>query len=192
MDFDLNELLPDDKEQERVRKRDIKKEKPLADMIRNDQPEQWLWNGQPIEQIPDQYEAFVYLFTNKITGKQYIGFKTVVSSKIRTVKGKRKRIKVESNWKTYYSSSQDVLRDVAKYGKGNFIREIIMMTSTKSVGKYYEAWYQFNRNVLTSDHQRYYNGIVNLRVNHNTLSKWALVQKATKIIGDDVYLSLVK
>lgn len=192
MDFDLNELLPDVKEQERVRKRDIKKEKPLTDMIRNDQPEQWLWNGQPIEQIPDQYEAFVYLFTNKITGKQYIGFKNVVSSKIRTVKGKRKRIKVESDWKTYYSSSQDVLRDVAKYGKGNFIREIIMMTSTKSVGKYYEAWYQFNRNVLTSDHQRYYNGIVNLRVNHNTLSKWALVQKATKIIGDDVYLSLVK
>lgn len=192
MDFDLNELLPDVKEQERVRKRDIKKEKPLTDMIRNDQPEQWLWNGQPIEQIPDQYEAFVYLFTNKITGKQYIGFKTAVSSKIYTVKGKRKRIKVESNWKTYYSSSQDVLRDVAKYGKGNFVREIIMMTSTKSVGKYYEAWYQFNRNVLTSDHQRYYNGIVNLRVNHNALNKWALVERATKIIGDDLHFSLIK
>lgn len=192
MDFDLNELLPDVKEQERVRKRDIKKEKPLTDMIRNDQPEQWLWNGQPIEQIPDQYEAFVYLFTNKITGKQYIGFKTAVSSKIYTVNGKRKRIKVESNWKTYYSSSQDVLRDIAKYGKGNFVREIIMMTSTKSVGKYYEAWYQFNRNVLTSDHQRYYNGIVNLRVNHNALNKWALVERATKIIGDDLHFSLIK
>lgn len=97
MDFDLNELLPDVKEQERVRKRDMKKEKPLTDMIRNDQSEQWLWNGQPIEQIPDQYEAFVYLFTNKITGKQYIGFKTAISSKIHTVKGKRKRIKVESD-----------------------------------------------------------------------------------------------
>lgn len=97
MDFDLSDLLPDDKEQKRIQKRDVKKQKPLPDTIKNDQPEQWLWNGEPIERIPDQYEAFVYLFTNKITGKQYIGFKTAISSKIHTVKGKRKRIKIESD-----------------------------------------------------------------------------------------------
>ena len=80
---------------------------------------------------------------------------------------------------------------MAIYGKGNFVREIIMMTSTKSVGKYYEAWYQFNRNVLTSDHDRYYNGIINLRLNHAVVKKWAIIDKAVTIIGDDLHDRLV-
>lgn len=193
MDLDLNDLVPDEKEQNAVKAEIKKVEKPGIDpSLKNDIAECWMWNGSPIDSIPSQYEAFVYLFTNKVTGKQYIGFKTAVSNKTKIVKGKRKRVKVESDWRTYYSSSQEVLHDVGLYGKGNFIREIIMMTSTKSVGKYYEAWYQFNRNVLTNDHDRYYNGIINLRLNHSVLKKWPLVEKATIIIGDSIHNSLIK
>ncbi len=192
MDFDLNDLVPDECEQSKIKSELKDKQKDKIDpSIKNDQPMPWLWNGQVIDSIPDQYEAFVYLFTNKVTGRQYIGFKTAVSMKTKTVNGKKKRTKVESDWKTYYSSSQDVLHDVAIYGKGNFVREIIMMTSTKSVGKYYEAWYQFNRNVLTSDHDRYYNGIINLRLNHAVVKKWAIIDKAVTIIGDDLHDRLV-
>lgn len=147
----------------------------------------WLWNGKPIDQPLDQHQSFVYLITNKITGKQYIGFKTTTSRKTRVIKGKKKRTYCDSDWKTYYSSSQNLLHDVGIYGRGNFIREVIAWTVDKSVGKYVEALVQFQRNVLTTDHDRYYNGIINLRLNHRTLSKFDHVVWADYNVGDQIY-----
>ena len=34
---------------------------------------QWTYEGNEIDQIPDDYEGFVYLITNTTTGQKYIG-----------------------------------------------------------------------------------------------------------------------
>ena len=122
----------------------------------------WLWNGKPIETIPPEHETFVYLITNK----------------------KKRHIKVESDWKTYWSSSENLQADVAKYGKGSFLREIIYLSVNKGVGKYLEAYEQFTRNALTTD--GYYNGIVNLRIGKRTIGKVKDVIKADVLLGDDI------
>jgi len=174
---DLNALLPDPDEtslyQNNVKNQNVESY--------NDTPESWLWNGMPIDEIPDEYESFVYLMTNKITKKQYIGFKMAITKTTKTINGKRKKITIESDWKTYYSSSHDVLVDVGKYGRGNFVREIIMLCPNKSVGKYYEAYYQFTKNVLTENKKYYYNGIVNVRLNNKILKDFSKARTASFI-----------
>lgn len=150
----------------------------------NEKEEPWLWNGKPIESIPPEHETFVYLITNKVNGKRYIGFKTAVSRKTKIVNKKKKHIKVESDWKTYWSSSENLQEDVRKYGKSSFIREIIYMSVNKGVGKYLEAYEQFTRNALTTD--GYYNGIVNLRIGKRTIGKVKDVVKADIILGDNI------
>lgn len=191
-DCELNfeSFLPDEDEQLLHQSKIKQKDDHLLKEY-NDQPENWLWNGTPIDKIPNDHKSFVYLFTNKITGRQYIGFKTAVSKSTRVVGGKRKRTEKESDWKDYYSSSQEVLHDVAKYGRGNFLREIIALTVNKSVGKYFEAYYQFKRNVLL-DNKRYYNGIINLRLNHRIVKDWNKIELATTIIGDQLHDQLVE
>ena len=190
MEFDFQELMPKQQESEVLEKK-LKKESK-EQIERDDSLNPWLWNGEPIEHIPQPHETFVYLFTNKINGKQYIGFKTAISVTTKSVKGKKKRIKVESDWENYFSSSQELLKDVGKYGTGAFIREIVALTVNKSIGKYYEAYYQFTKGVLTDNNDRYYNGIVNLRINQNGLKKFKDVVFCDKVIGNAIYYELTK
>lgn len=186
LDINFDQLIPDEDEQSSIAQ-PLSKSSFTKDEKYNDELEPWLWNGKPIDEIPNGHKSFVYLFTNRINGRQYIGFKTAVSQSTRTVKGKKKRQTKESDWKTYFSSSQELLHDVAKYGRGNFIREIIALTIDKSVGKYVEAMYQFDRGVLVDKTNRYYNGIINLRLNHRLLGKFDQVEYADIIIGDQLH-----
>ena len=79
------------------------------------------------------------------------------------------------------------MKDVGKYGTGAFIREIVALTVNKSIGKYYEAYYQFIKGVLTDNNDRYYNGIVNLRINQNGLKKFKDVIFCDKVVGNAIY-----
>ena len=36
---------------------------------------QWTYQGKPVDEIPDEYEGFVYLITNTTNGRKYIGKK---------------------------------------------------------------------------------------------------------------------
>ena len=36
---------------------------------------EWTYKGKKIKEIPDEYEGFVYLITNKKTGQKYVGKK---------------------------------------------------------------------------------------------------------------------
>lgn len=180
-DLILDELIPNEDE---VKKIASGNNSEARDKNFNNSDSEWLFNGVSIKEIPKGHESFVYLFTNKINKKQYIGFKTTVSPSHKTINGKKKRIKIESDWKTYWSSSSEVLKDVEKYGKGNFIREIIAFTVNKAVGKYYEAYYQFIRGVLTDNKDHYYNGIINLRINQNGLKSFNKIIKSNFLLGD--------
>lgn len=113
----------------------------------------------------DDVFGFIYEITNKINGKFYIG-KKQCSRKIKRkpLKGKsRNRIDhVESDWKEYFSSSNDLQEDIKKYGKENFTFTILRLCDSKWELSYFEAKEQMARDVLLSECS--YNGILNLRV----------------------------
>jgi hypothetical protein len=115
--------------------------------------------------------GFVYLITNNLTGRKYIGKKLAKFSKTtyKTVKQKngikkKKRIrsKIDSDWQQYYGSSAELTADIEKLGTENFIREILFYCASKSECSYIEAREQFSRRVLES--QDYYNGHIQVRV----------------------------
>jgi len=102
------------------------------------------------------------MITNRANGMRYIGKKSLTRIKTRQVKGKKKRERVESDWKTYWSSSDRLKLDVTLYGEGVFDREILRLCSSKSECSYYEAKYQFEYDVLLSD--KWYNDWLSVRV----------------------------
>jgi hypothetical protein len=126
----------------------------------------WLFQGSPVEALDPQYMAFVYLITNKLTGRMYIGLKQTTFAKTRQVKGKKKRIRVESDWRDYWSSSEELKKDVKQFGPENFTREILHWCTLKSHANYLEAREQIDRRVLENP-KLYYNGIINCRVSRN-------------------------
>jgi hypothetical protein len=131
----------------------------------------WLYESQQIHQLPEDCVGYVYLITNKLTGRKYIGKKlakfkktTYKVIKLKNGKKRRKKIqgKIESDWHTYYGSSPELSKDVETLGTENFIREILYYCRSKSECSYIEAREQFARRVLESD--EYYNGHIQVRV----------------------------
>jgi hypothetical protein len=109
--------------------------------------------------------GFIYEITNKVTGKFYIGKKQCLRKiKRKPLKGKtRNRIDhVESDWKEYSGSSNDLQEDIKKYGKENFIFNILKLCNSKWELSYFEAKEQMLRDVLLIENS--YNGILNLRI----------------------------
>lgn len=109
--------------------------------------------------------GFLYLITNQITNKKYIGKKQCISKfRRKPLKGKkRSRIDFkESDWKSYTSSSKELNEDIQKHGKENFTFEIIRTCDSKWSLAYFEIKEQIEQNVLLRDD--YYNGIINVRI----------------------------
>jgi len=114
--------------------------------------------------ISTQY-GFIYLITNTVTNKMYIGKKQMKTIKKRPpLKGrKNKRCEeIETDWKNYTSSSNEVNGDIQKYGKDKFKFQIIMFCTSKWELAYHEARLQFEHKVLLRED--FYNGIINLRI----------------------------
>ena len=112
------------------------------------------------------------MFFQTFSEKKYIGKKLWVSvRKLPPLKGKkRKRIKlVETDWKTYYGSSDQVNALLEQKGEKAFRRDILYFCYNKSELSYLEAKEQFDRNVLLSDD--YYNGIINCRIGARGLDR---------------------
>ena len=127
----------------------------------------WLYNNSPLEIIPENAYGYVYLITNTITGRKYIGKKLFWFRKTKVVKGKKKRLKVESDWRDYWSSSEEVKKDVDALGSDKFIREILHICPNKGSCNYLEAREQMDRRVLETED--YYNGQIQCRVHRTHL-----------------------
>jgi hypothetical protein len=108
----------------------------------------WIYNETPFtsDDIMD-YFGFVYHITNKSNGRSYIGRKYFWS--FRTPKGKKRKVKQESDWKNYYGSCPELKEDVLKFGKSNFSRSIISLHKTKGKTNFEETRQLFVNNVLT-------------------------------------------
>ena len=135
----------------------------------------WLYRGQVVEQLPEDCEAFVYLITNNTNNKKYIGkklakFKTT-KPPLKGKKNKRRGYK-ESDWRTYWGSSDNLKEDVEELGESKFTREILHYCPSRGVASYLEAREQFDRDVLLRDD--YYNGIINVRIGGSKILREAL------------------
>lgn len=131
----------------------------------------WLYQQQTISELPENCVGFVYLITNRLTGRQYIGkklarFKKTTYKTVKLKNGKKKRKKIrgstDSDWQTYWGSNEELSADVILLGEENFTREILYYCQSKAECSYIEAREQFSRRVLESDD--YYNGHIQVRV----------------------------
>ena len=138
----------------------------------------WLFESKTIEVLPEDCVGFVYLITNNLTGRKYIGKKlakfsrtTYKTVKLKNGNKKKKKIrgKIESDWQTYYGSNEQLNKDVERLGAGNFTREILYYCRSKAECSYIEAREQFSKRVLESDD--WYNGHIQVRVHGSHIRK---------------------
>ena len=131
----------------------------------------WLFENTHVEQLPEDCVGFVYIITNKLSGRRYIGKKLSKFSKttykiVKLKNGikKRKKIKskIDSDWQTYFGSNDQLNRDIQELGSDNFTRQILFYCRSKAECSYIEAREQFNHRVLESDD--WYNGQIVCRI----------------------------
>jgi hypothetical protein len=127
----------------------------------------WLLDGKEFSEVGD-YVGFVYKITCLANNKAYIGKKLFNFTKTKQVKGKKKKYKVESDWRDYYGSNDLLLDHVSLFGEKKFKREILRLCISKGEMTYFEAKYQFEFCVLESE--KWYNGHIMARVHRKHLT----------------------
>ena len=135
----------------------------------------WTYNNIVVNDLPDDVEGFVYVITNLVDNRKYIGkklarFKTT-KPPLKGRKNKRRGTK-ESDWKTYWGSSEKLAADIEKHGEDKFTRQILYYCASRGVASYLEAKEQFDRKVLEVDD--YYNGIINVRIGGSKILRESL------------------
>ena len=134
----------------------------------------WLYNGKEFtSEMIGEYVGFVYEVYDTQTKMYYIGKKKFWSKLTRPpLKGqKRKRRSLkESDWKTYYGSSEKVKELVENTGEGRFERRIIRFCKTPGEMSYYETKEQIDREVLFKPDE-YYNAFIGCKIHRSHVFK---------------------
>lgn len=100
------------------------------------------WINLDIESIKG-LSGFLYIITNLISGKRYIGLKHFWC--------KRKGIRLESNWRSYVSSCKALKLDIKTLGLDKFQFEAIEVFTNKAKLKTAEAEYIIRNNCVLDD-----------------------------------------
>lgn len=129
----------------------------------------WTYNNEYLEEIPDGAIGFVYCITNTTTNKKYIGKKNFFFQKTKQVKGKKKKYKAESDWRTYFGSNKELNEHVNLLGEDKFYREIIRLCYSKGEMSYYETKHIFATDAVISE--SFYNEWVSVRVRKTHIKK---------------------
>ena len=131
----------------------------------------WIFEEKIIETLPEDVVGFVYMITNQLTGRKYIGKKLAKFKKIRlktsrlkngTKKKSKIRYEIDSDWQTYYGSNTVLSEEVKTTGSENFNRQILRYCYSKNELNYWEAKYQFDYGVLLSGD--WYNEWISVKV----------------------------
>lgn len=125
----------------------------------------WKYQDQIIDssdQFPEGTFGFIYCVTHIPSNRKYVGKKQLSSNrKAKLTKkekslteNKRKRFKrviKETDWLTYWGSSDELKQDIEKLGKENFEREILCFCKSKMDLSYWEVHFQIKYEVLFTD-----------------------------------------
>ncbi|WP_346269362.1 hypothetical protein [Rhizobium wenxiniae] len=87
----------------------------------------WTYRGEPFTSADiGDHVGFVYLLTDRINSKKFVGKKLFFSTKtLPPLKGGKRKKTLESDWQTYCSSSPVIKTIVAEHGIDRFQREIV-------------------------------------------------------------------
>ena len=121
----------------------------------------WLYEDKEFTDVEDYY-GFIYLIENLVNGKKYIGRKYLTKAGYKTVKGKRKKLRVESDWRDYYGSSTSLKEDIDLYGKDSFRRTILRLCKSRGECNYFETKYIFDTDAILDP--KYYNSWVSCKI----------------------------
>lgn len=139
----------------------------------------WLYNNTEFTKLEDFPQplpfGFIYKIVNNTTGQYYVGKKFLFHKSKRKIgkkekaliegKGRRpdfERVTKESDWKSYFSSSEIIKEDVKQNGSDHYKREILQFAYSKKELSYLEVKLQFQLDVL----------IDNNSLNDNIQGKW--------------------
>ena len=113
---------------------------------------------------PEKYCGFVYKITNLTNSKFYIGKKVFWNNKKHKLTKKQlaeqsgpgrkpihEIIKVESDWKIYWGSNKELIKDVKELGSECFECLIYKQCLTKKQLTYWEMYHQCKEEVLINN-----------------------------------------
>lgn len=130
----------------------------------------WLYDDKPVDEPElENYIGFVYVIENKTDNRMYIGKKLLKFKRTKKIKGRNKKVSVDSDWKKYWGSNKNLQEDVLELGEDKFQRKILRLCKSKGEMNYYEAKYQFELGVLESD--QYYNEWIMVKVHRSHIKK---------------------
>lgn len=138
----------------------------------------WYFKGEEFtdSMVSEKMFGFVYIITELSSGKMYIGQKQFWSKKAKVTKGVKKMVKCPSDWCTYMSSSEYLM----KLDPTQVKREMLYITMSKGQSNYVETMLQMDFRVLQHP-DVWLNKIMNFRCHHTHV-------KFDKIIDKDVVL----
>jgi len=122
----------------------------------------FIFQGSPVVDPPADAIGFIYRIVHQPTGKFYIGRKLLHKKKTRQVKGKKKSVLVESDWRTYFGSSPALLGEITLNGPDQYTREILTFVNTRGALMYAEELALFLCGALERDDC--YNGNIRSKI----------------------------
>lgn len=112
------------------------------------EPTPWTYQDHLVIDPPSEAFAFIYLVTDRETGEFYVGRKQLWFSKFKVTKGKRRKVQVESDWRTYRTSSTKVQ---LAFAEGRNLECVVLhWCRTKGEANYLELKEQIDRDCLTN------------------------------------------
>jgi hypothetical protein len=133
---------------------------------------EWKMMNKVFDDAPEDCIGFVYEIRDTETDMKYIGKKKfwsrVTRPPLKGKKNKRRSIK-ESDWKSYYGSSEVVKELVENTGEWRFERKILRLCKTSGEMSYYEMKEQIENDVLLKPNE-YHNAFVGGKIHRRHLN----------------------
>lgn len=130
----------------------------------------WIYNNVPLLSPPDSAVGFVYLISDTLNDKLYIGKKLFFFSKSYQLKGKKKKKQIESDWKLYYGSNKSLLNVIQNSDPSLFNRSVLHIAYSKSHASYLETKEIFANDAILSP--KFYNDWVTAKITRKHMQKF--------------------